>query len=442
MKKAISILLTLGMTLSLAACGGADTTTGTTGTETKTSNKTGDTITMAIWDNNQLAGIQKIADEWSETSGVQVEIETLDWSTYWTMLEAGVSGGEMPDVFWMHSGYAKLYEDADVLLNLNDYIANDDAIDLNNYYDGIVKLYSQDGNQYAIPKDHDTIAVVYNKAVFDKYGVEYPTDDMSWQDFADKAQEISEKGKDDGVYGTYMNCGSNQSGWYNLIYAYGGKVISDDGTKSEMDSPETIKAMQFVVDEILPACPSQDAMANTGGDVMLGSGTVGMYLDGSWMVNSYYAADNKDDLAWVEIPYADLNENGQCDEGERVSIYNGLGWSIYKNSENQDAAWSLVSALTSKDGQMKQSEYGVTMAAYKGCSEAYANAFDGMDISAFLKVEENGTLAFRPYSKYTGRWEDNFTTFFIDVWNNPSLLESTMHDIADDMNSYLEKEQE
>lgn len=358
------------------------------------------------------------------------------------MLEAGVSGGEMPDVFWMHSGYAKLYEDADVLLNLNDYIANDDAIDLNNYYDGIVKLYSQDGNQYAIPKDHDTIAVVYNKAVFDKYGVEYPTDDMSWQDFADKAQEISEKGKDDGVYGTYMNCGSNQSGWYNLIYAYGGKVISDDGTKSEMDSPETIKAMQFVVDEILPACPSQDAMANTGGDVMLVSGTVGMYLDGSWMVNSYYAADNKDDLAWVEIPYADLNENGQCDEGERVSIYNGLGWSIYKNSENQDAAWSLVSALTSKDGQMKQSEYGVTMAAYKGCSEAYANAFDGMDISAFLKVEENGTLAFRPYSKYTGRWEDNFTTFFIDVWNNPSLLESTMHDIADDMNSYLEKEQE
>ena len=189
-------------------------------------------------------------------------------------------------------------------------------------------------------------------------------------------------------------------------------------------------------------CPSQDAMANTGGDVMLVSGTVGMYLDGSWMVNSYYAADNKDDLAWVEIPYADLNENGQCDEGERVSIYNGLGWSIYKNSENQDAAWSLVSALTSKDGQMKQSEYGVTMAAYKGCSEAYANAFDGMDISAFLKVEENGTLAFRPYSKYTGRWEDNFTTFFIDVWNNPSLLESTMHDIADDMNSYLEKEQE
>ena len=48
---------------------------------------------MAIWDNNQLAGIQKIADEWSETSGVQVEIETLDWSTYWTMLEAGVSFG-------------------------------------------------------------------------------------------------------------------------------------------------------------------------------------------------------------------------------------------------------------------------------------------------------------------------------------------------------------
>ncbi len=399
-----------------------------------------DTVTVAIWDNNQLKGLQQIAEEWSEESGVEVEFQVLDWSTYWTMLEAGVSGGDMPDVFWMHSGYAQMYTDAHVLLDLNDYIEADEAIDLANYYPGITELYSSDGVQYAIPKDHDTIAVVYNKSVFDRYEVEYPTSDWSWEDFAAIAQEIADKGKDDGVYGTHMNCGSNQSGWYNIIYAFGGSVISEDRTKSMMDSENTVKAMQFVHDKILPACPSQDSMANTSGDIMLISGTIGMYLDGSWMVNSYYGADNREDLIWVEIPYADVNENGTCDEGERVSIYNGLGWSIYSQCDKPDEAWDLISAFTCKEGQIKQSELGVTMAGYIGCSEEFTSAFEGMDLSAFTDVEENGTLVFRPYSKYTGRWEDNFTQFFIAPWNDEEPIEETLSRIAEDMNGLLAAE--
>ena len=443
-KKIVSLALAAAMVASLAACGSSSSSSSSTSTDSASSDgastPTVSELSVAIWDNNQLAGLQKIADEWTETSGVKVTFQVMDWSTYWTMLEAGVSGGEMPDIFWMHSGYAEMYTSSGVLLDMNSYIEADDAIDLSNYYDGIVELYSKDGVQYAIPKDHDTIAVVYNKAVFDKYGIEYPTDDMTWEEFAAKAQEISDAGKDDGVYGTYMNCGSNQSGWYNIIYAYGGAVISDDHTTSMMDSDGTREAMQFVADKILPACPSQDSMANTGGDVMLVSGTIGMYLDGSWMVNSYYSADNKDDLAWVKIPYCDRNGNGAVDEGERVSIYNGLGWSIAANTEDPATAWSLVSALSSEDGQKKQSEYGVTMSGYIGLSDAFADAFEGMDVSPFITEEEDGTLVFRPYSKYTGRWEDNFTQFFIDAWNDTSLMQDTLTDIAADMNAILAEE--
>ena len=134
-----------------------------------------DTLQVAIWDNNQLAGLQQIADEWSEKSGVKVNIDVITWNEYWTLLEAGATGGTLPDVFWMHINEAQKYMEAEMLLNLNDYIAQDEAIDLANYYEGIVNIYNNDGNQYALPKDHDTIALIYNKAVFDKYGVEYPT---------------------------------------------------------------------------------------------------------------------------------------------------------------------------------------------------------------------------------------------------------------------------
>lgn len=226
------------------------------GSQTVCVNAAEKTITVAIWDNNQLDGLQQIADEWGEENGYKVEFDVLGWDSYWTMLEAGVSGGEMPDVFWMHSNNALKFEGSNILLNLNDYIESDDAINMDNYFNGITELYTKDGVHYAIPKDHDTIAVVYNKAIFDKYGVEYPSEDWTWDDFAEAAQEITDKGADDGVYGTYCNVSNNQDTWYNIIYSYGGEVITSDKTKSGYDEDATIEAMKFVGDKILPACPS------------------------------------------------------------------------------------------------------------------------------------------------------------------------------------------
>lgn len=425
----LAILLAAMLMLTLTGCGSG----GSGGSSS-------DTIRVAIWDNNQLSGLQQIADTWSEKSGVKVEFTVMDWGSYWTMLEAGVSGGEMPDVFWMHSNNADKYMGAGVLLNLNEYIDGDDTISMDNYFEGITNLYTQDGNHYALPKDHDTIAVVYNKAIFDKYGVAYPTNDWTWEDFAAIAQEISDKGAADGIYGTYCNTGSNQDTWYNIVYSFGGKIISDDKKTSGFDDPATLNAMRFIADKILPASPSPDSMASTGGDTMFLSGLVGMVCQGSWMVNGYYTADNASDYAWAMLPYEDVNGNGQCDAEERCSIYNGLGWSIYSGTKNPDAAWSLISYISGKEGQLKQSELGVTMAGYIGCSDGFAVAFDGMDVSPFVDIEEQGTLVFRPYSKSTAIWEDDASLALVEAWNAPEKMEDVCRQIAAEMNQTLAEE--
>lgn len=432
-KKGLALGLSAAFVLSMAGCGSSEGGSGN-------SSSGGDTIRVGIWDNNQLAGLQEIADAWGEENGYDVEFEVLDWSTYWTMLEAGVSGGEMPDVFWMHSDNATKYMGAGVLLNLNDYIENDETMDLSNYYEGITDLYSMDGVQYAIPKDHDTIAVVYNKAIFDKYGVEYPSNDWTWQDYADAAQEISEKGKDDGVYGTYCNVTNNQDTWYHIVYSYGGEIINEDRTASGLDEPETVEAMKFVADEIIPACPPQDTMASTSGDTMFLSGLIGMECQGSWMVNTYNGADNVSDIGWAMIPYADVNGNGQCEQSERCTIYNGLGWAAYADTANPDAAYSLISYFCSEEAQNKQSELGVTMSGYIGCSEPFAEAFDQMDISPFVDIEEQGTLVFRPYSKNTSLWADDTTEILVDAWTNPDNMEADLKQAADNMNQILADE--
>ncbi len=380
-----------------------------------------DELQVNIWDNNQLAGLQQIADEWSEESGVKVTINVVDWDNYWTLLEAGASGGQMPDVFWMHSNTAQMYMENDLLLNLDDYIAADDAIDLSNYYEGVVDLYKSGDTQYALPKDHDTIALLYNKALFDKYGVDYPTDDWTWDDLLAAAAAITEAGADDGVYGYAINTSNNQDGWYNIIYDYGAQVITDDHKGTTIGSDEGKAAMEKMR-QILEVSAPQTTVAETGTDSLFQSGLTAMITQGSWMINSLYKIEKSADYAWAMIPYADVNENGTCDEGERYSAYNGLGWAASYQVADPDAAYSLISYFCSEKGQLEQAELGVTMGGMLGVSDAFSNAFPGMDVSAFVRAEEEGNLFFRPYTRNTTVWEDALqqTGAFLDPWQNPS----------------------
>jgi len=381
-------------------------------------------LTVNIWDNNQLAGLQSIVDEWEEETGYSANINVVNWDQYWTLLEAGASGGQMPDVFWMHSNTAQMYMENDLLLNLDDYIAADDTIDLSNYYEGIVTLYSSNGHQYALPKDHDTIALLYNEALFEKYGVDTPTDDWTWEDVYEAAKAITEAGAADGVYGYAVNTSNNQDGWYNIVYDYGAQIITDDHKGTTIGSEEG-KAGMEMVRKLLTVSTPQTMVAESGTDSLFQSNQVAMITQGSWMVNAFYTAEHGADYKWALLPYADVNGNGQCDEGERQSSYNGLGWAAAANTANPDAAYSLISYLCNEQGQLKQSERGITMAAYIGASDAFTTAFEGLDLSPFTRIEEEGSLYFRPYTRKTTVWEDALQQAggFLDAWQNPEDAE-------------------
>ena len=223
--------------VSMTACGNSGSGSG--------SGAKADSLTVNIWDSNQQKGLQIIADKWTETSGVKVNIEVVDWDNYWTLLEAGASGGTMPDVFWMHSNNAQMYMENDVLLKLNDYVEKE-KIDMSKYYEGVKNLYTRsDGNIYALPKDHDTIALLYNKAIFDKYGVEYPTKDWTWENMYEAAKKITE-GSNGDVYGMAMNTSNNQDGWYNIVYDYGAEIITEDHKGTTIGSDKGKQAMKMV----------------------------------------------------------------------------------------------------------------------------------------------------------------------------------------------------
>ena len=429
-KKLIAILLSAVTALSMIGCGGSDApAAGGDGAESLGGSVEGE-LSIAIWDEGQRPGLQKIVDEWSEQSGVKATIQVVDWNNYWTLLEAGATGGELPDVFWMHSNVAQKYMENDLLLDLTDKIEASDKIDMNNYYEGIVNLYQSDGKQYAIPKDIDTIALWYNKTIFDEMGVAYPDDTWTWDDFADAAAKLT----NDEHWGFALAPGNNQEGYYNTIYSMGGYVISDDKKTSGMDDPNSIKAVKLFTDMIAAgSCPDLATVSETDPNELLCAGKTAMAINGSWMLAGYrdneYAAANCDIAV---LPYTNTPD-------DRVSIYNGLGWAAAANGKNTDAAWSLIEYLGSKEGQTKQAENGVTMSAYIGTSDAWVNSVDFFNLQAYMDMLD-ATLVFRPYSRDTTVWEDMMIEKLQDAWTGDVPVDEVCKNIADEMNAALAEE--
>ncbi|MBQ1526535.1 MAG: extracellular solute-binding protein, partial [Lachnospiraceae bacterium] len=158
-----------------------------------------------------------------------------------------------------------------------------------------------------------------------------------------------------------------------------------------------------------------------------------MVTQGSWMLAAFrddeYTHDNCDVAV---LPY-------YKDPSDRVSIYNGLGWAAAANGKNLDAAWSLIEYFGTKEAQEKQAELGVTMSAYKGCSDLWKNSVDSFDLTGHMDML-NARLVFRPYSKNTVEWENMQTEKLQDAWSGAKETAEVCKDIATAMNEILAEE--
>lgn len=390
------------------------------------------TLTVAIWDKNQEPGLTEIMKDFTKETGIKTKIQVTPWDQYWTMLEAGATGGSLPDVFWMHSNEIARYSQYEMLLDLTDRIKESKTLEMDKFPKDIVQIYNWEGKkQYAVPKDIDTIALWYNKTMFDEAGIPYPNKDWTWDDFAAAAKKLTKPDKSQ--YGFALRPSNDQAGWNNIVYDMGGYVISDDKKSSGFDQPGTIKALTFITDLMKEGyTPPYEVMAENTEEALFEAGKVGMVTMGSWMLpelcNNDYVKANCD-IAMLPKDAA---------TGKRVSIYNGLGWAASANTTMPDEAWKLIEYMGSKEAQQKQSDLGIVISAYDGTRDNWIKAYPNFHLQAYLDMM--GDLVIRPYSKSTLAWNNMANEKLIDAWTGAKSVNDVCKDIAQEMNGMLAQE--
>jgi len=376
------------LAVMLAACGSGGNNGGDSGDGKGDSGKKA-TLRFALWDSNQAKGLQVMADEFMKANpDIFIQLEVTGWMDYWTMLEAGATGGSLPDVFWMHSNEIYRYASNGMLLDLTDRINKSSKVDLSKFPQGIVEIYNHEGKQYAVPKDFDTIGLWYNKKLFDEANLKYPNENWTWDDLYNAAKVLTK----DGVYG-FLAAFHNQEGYYNFVYQNGGTIITDD-KKSGYDDPKTIEALEFYIKFIRDGLSPQ-IYGDAERAEALQNGLVAMGLFGSWNLSGFSA----NEFISENFDVAVLPK-----KATRASIYNGLGYAIAHNTKYPDEAWRFVEYLGSREGQERQAELGVAISAYEGTAQKWIASNSKFNVKVFVDMVEYGVI--RPYSKTTAVWED------------------------------------
>lgn len=439
-KKIISALLCTAMIMTMVSgCGNKTVADSTADAKTENAeveknaaeadgeNKEAVTIAYACWDSNQAALIETMAAEFEEANpDIKIEISVNGWADYWTALEAAATGGSLPDTFWMHSNNIYYYGSNDQLLDLTDYIEKSELVDLTNYPEGLNEIYNIEGKQYAVPKDYDTIALWYNKTLFDEAGIAYPDESWTWDTMKDAARKLT---KEDGSQYGFCAGLHNQEGYYNFVYQNGGEIITADrasGYGQEATIAGIEEYFSYVKEGLSPEIYDDQARAQA-----IENGLCAMGLFGSWNLSGFAASEF-------------MNENFDCavlpmsNNGNRATIFNGLGNAIAANTEHPEEAWRWVEYLSSEAGQKRHAELGTAISAFNGTADKFADAYPQFNTKCYIDMVEYAQI--RPYSNQTSVWEDKAYELLKGAYAGKEDLNTACKNVADMMNEAIAAE--
>lgn len=123
---------------------------------------------------------------------IKVTAEYQGFDGYHDKLMTQISSETEPDVFQLDNNvyFASLAAN-EKLGDLTPYIGN--QLKLDDYPESALTWARYDGKQYGVPSGLNGPLFIWNKKIFDEAGVEYPTNDWSWEDFEKACQEIYDK---------------------------------------------------------------------------------------------------------------------------------------------------------------------------------------------------------------------------------------------------------
>lgn len=287
----------------------------------------------------------------ADTPGVTVEYIANPYAEHHTKILTMMAAGAAPDTFYMDPPYYNQFVEKDLLLDLTDlfydYYEEDEFVQWS--WD---KMKVND-RIYGIDSCIVGWVMIYNKAMFDAAGLDYPSadpeDPWTWDQMLDAAQKLSDvNGTIDDVYGLYGYTDINI--WQDYLFNEGISLFTEGYGAFEPTDPVRAGAIAEEMRKLIKeynVSPEASFTENIGmsPNQMLQSGKVGMVLTGTFALQELSKMD-------MSFEY-DVAAPPVMVEGNAATVthcsYNIAGWAGTKHPEE---AFKLITYQASTDFQL------------------------------------------------------------------------------------------
>ena len=341
MKKLVSMVLAFTLTATaLIGCGNSDGDSKAQGGKDSSGKVT---LKMAVWDKDKTAYLKPVIDEY-KAKNQNVDIELLDISSaeYQDKLSVMLSGGSDDiDIITVKDtpGYSSMVN-KNQLEPLDSYISKDN-IKLESYSGTAEQLKVKD-KLYELPFRSDFWLLYYNKDIFDKAKVAYPTNDMTWEQYEELAKKIASGDGTNRVYGTHDHT------WRSTVQLPA--VLDGKNTIIQKDysflKPYYEMALRMQKDKIMMDYASLKTGSIHYSGVFENNQTA-MLPMGSWFMGQLMADKEKGtaNMNWgvVKYPHADGVKPG-------TTIGTITSLAINSKSSKKDAAWDFLKFFSGEQG--------------------------------------------------------------------------------------------
>lgn len=306
------------------------------------------TITITGWPGNpaEEAAMKEIVEKFNSThEDIQVRWDPIA-GDYKQTLMTRLSGGQGPDLFYVDVYVFEELARANVLQPLDLYISRDN-FDIDDFYANLVDAFTFNDRTYGIAKDFSTLALFYNKEIFDKYNVPYPTNNDTWFDLLYKATLLKERG-----YDAPLSLAADFNRLIPMIHSFGGRLVKDD-LSTALTEPEAVAALKFYID--LAKNYELAYLPSTLGAGWLGDAfakeMTAMVMEGPWALGyvreSFPNVEAKTGI--VELPNLVVDS---------TMIYT-VAWGMNRQSPNKNEAWEVLKFLVTEGQEIFVEKAGV-----------------------------------------------------------------------------------
>jgi multiple sugar transport system substrate-binding protein len=327
------------LSLSLAACAGGGAGAAETGNadDIAAALKEKSTITVWAWA-PAVADIAKSFEKENPNVTVKVVNAGTGNDQYIKLQNAIKAGSGAPDIAQIEYYALPQFALSDSLADLTDFGFDEYASE---YTDSTWGSVSLGDGIYALPQDSGPMAMFYNKAVFDQYGLTVPT---TWDEYIATAEKLHTANPD-----AYITNDTGDAGFAtSMIWQAGGQPytttdstdvtlnLQDEGSKKFADTWN-----QLLDNDLLAATPSWSDEWYKG----LGDGTIATLNIGAWMPGNLESGVPEAAGDWRVAPLPTYTA------GDTASAENGGGGdAILKQSKNKLVAAGFLQYMNEGEG--------------------------------------------------------------------------------------------